>query len=75
LSIPIEQIEIMIGEALLADDFGSKPAGDAEKRAVARRRFETNLTAFQRSVCGSALVRETGSSKLTGVVFLDDHRL
>jgi len=52
-----EEIEVLIGEALLADDFGAKDASDAERRAVARRWFEANLGAFRMLVCGSAALR------------------
>jgi hypothetical protein len=55
---PLPRIELIIGEALLEDDFGSKPAGDEEKRAIARRWFESNLASFQRLICASAVVRE-----------------
>ena len=57
------EIEILIGEALLADDFGAKDASEAEKRAVARRWFEANLDTFRALVCGSAALRAVFGSK------------
>jgi hypothetical protein len=56
LATPLAQLEIIIGDALLAEEFGSKEHSDAEKRSVARRWFENNLDAFRRQVCGSSTV-------------------
>lgn len=58
LAMSPAEIEIIVGEALLADEFGAKDAGDAEKRKVARRWFENNLPSFRERVCGAELVSE-----------------
>ncbi|MVZ99276.1 hypothetical protein F8568_002510 [Actinomadura sp. LD22] len=54
--LPLNEVEVMIGEALLADGFGAKDANDAEKRLVARRWFQANMEAFRAAVCGSGSV-------------------
>jgi hypothetical protein len=56
LELPLDEIEVMIGEALLADGFGAKDANDAEKRLVARRWFQANMEAFRAAVCASGSV-------------------
>jgi hypothetical protein len=58
LAKSIDEIEVIVGEALLADDFGTKDASEAEKRQVARRWFENNLAAFRAHVCGSEVVKQ-----------------
>lgn len=65
LALPLDEIEIVLGEALLGDEFGAKDASDAEKRRIARRWFEENLASFREHVCGSGLVKEalTGPGK------------
>ena len=54
-----DQIEVMIGEALLADEFGSKDVSDSEKRSIARQWFASNLDRFRDLVCGSDAVRDS----------------
>ncbi|MEU6749381.1 hypothetical protein ABZ914_24425 [Spirillospora sp. NPDC046719] len=56
LELPLDEIEVLIGEALLADAFGAKDANNAEKRLVARRWFQANMEAFRAAVCGSGAV-------------------
>ena len=54
-----DHIEAMIGEALLADEFGSKGVSDAEKRSIARNWFTDNLDRFRDLLCGSHAVRDS----------------
>ncbi|MFF3863377.1 hypothetical protein [Streptomyces sp. NPDC002209] len=42
-TMALDWAELVIGEVLLADDFGSKEPSENEKRAVARRWFDSNL--------------------------------
>src|SRR3972149_2262987 len=57
LQMSTDELDLIIGETLLAKEFGSKPASNAEKRAMARRWFEGNLDRFRNAVCPNALVR------------------
>ncbi|MFF3863288.1 hypothetical protein [Streptomyces sp. NPDC002209] len=56
-TMALDEAELVIGEALLADDFGSKEPSENEKRAVARRWFDSNLPKLRNLICGSAAVR------------------
>jgi len=46
LAKPLDEIEVMIGEALLGDEFGAKESSEAEKPRVARR-WPDNLAALR----------------------------
>jgi hypothetical protein len=57
LSLPVEDIEQLIGAALLAETFGSKEPSNQEMRATARRWFAANLPGIRSLVCESAVIR------------------
>ncbi|MER7623831.1 hypothetical protein [Streptomyces sp. NPDC126503] len=58
-----DELDLIIGAALLADDFGAKDYSESEKRAAARRWFRANLAEFRSLVCGNEAVNRAFSSK------------
>lgn len=58
LSKSNEEMDLIIGESLLGEGFGSKPASDSEKLEAAKNWFESNLNRFKNAVCPNPLVRE-----------------
>ncbi|MET7367600.1 hypothetical protein ABZS61_17430 [Streptomyces sp. NPDC005566] len=46
-----DDLELIFGEALLADEFGAKDQSDGEKRAAARRWFQAQLSGLRTLVC------------------------
>jgi hypothetical protein len=61
LALPLDQIEIVIGEALLAGELGSKDASDEQKRSVAQRWFARNLDTLRTLVCDSGALKKTAA--------------
>lgn len=53
LSLPTRDLDIMLGEALTAGEFGAKDLSDTEKEAVARRWLTTELDRIHDAICGS----------------------
>jgi hypothetical protein len=56
LDMSAAELDLVIGESLLAGQFGSKPASDTEKQALARRWFEINQDRFRNAVCPNPIV-------------------
>src|SRR5438477_407185 len=56
LSLQADDLDLLIGDELLKDEFGAKPASDSEKRLAANRWFTNNLATFRTGVCTSHLV-------------------
>ncbi|MEU5069179.1 hypothetical protein AB0G95_34630 [Streptomyces virginiae] len=51
LSLSQDELELIIGAALLADEFGAKDQSDGERRAAARRWFLAQLSSLRALVC------------------------
>jgi hypothetical protein len=62
LSKSTGELEIMLGEALVADEFGAKDLTKAEKQATARRWFALHLGEFRQAVCTSQIRTKIFSS-------------
>jgi len=45
------EIDLIIGEAILSQTFGAKPQSDDEKRALARNWFVAHLPVFANAIC------------------------
>ena len=48
-----DELDIMLGDALVAEEFGAKDLTDVEKQATARRWFVSNLGRFRQAICDS----------------------
>ncbi|WP_157661003.1 hypothetical protein [Burkholderia ubonensis] len=46
-----DEIDLIIGEAILSQTFGAKPQSDNEKRALAREWFVAHLPVFANAIC------------------------
>jgi hypothetical protein len=57
LDLSQDEIDALIGDALLADEFGAKPASAAEKRQAARLWFQSNLGKIRTAVCPNLFVK------------------
>ncbi|MFF3340366.1 hypothetical protein [Streptomyces flavidovirens] len=57
-----DELDLVLGEVLLADGFGAKDPSDSEKRAAARRWFQANLAGFRALICGNTAVKLALSS-------------
>ncbi|MET8682527.1 hypothetical protein ABZW18_34510 [Streptomyces sp. NPDC004647] len=55
LDLPERQLDVMLGEALTAEEFGKRDYSDIERQAVARRWLTANLGRIRSAVCGPAL--------------------
>lgn len=53
LDLPTWQLDVMLGEALTAGDFGARDQTDIEKQAIARNWLTANLDPMREAVCGS----------------------
>jgi hypothetical protein len=53
LDLPTWQLDVMLGEALTAGEFGSRDLTDIEKQSAARRWLSANLDRIRDAVCGS----------------------
>ena len=49
-----DELDLIMGEALVADEFGAKDLSDVEKRATAKRWFGAHITDFQQAICVSS---------------------
>jgi hypothetical protein len=60
-----DEIDYMMGEALLRDELGSKDFSKEEKQSTGRRWFEMNINAMRLAICADPLIREAafGSDK------------
>ncbi len=58
LDLPTWQLDVMLGEALTAEEFGAKDLSDTEKQAASRRWLTANLDRLRGAVCGSRLKGE-----------------
>ena len=58
-----DELDLMLGEALTADDFGAKDLSDIEKQATARRWFTLHLKDFQHALCISPIRTKIFSAK------------
>jgi hypothetical protein len=56
------ELEIMMGEALVADEFGAKDLTNVEKQATARRWFAAHLSEFREALCVSPIRTEIFSA-------------
>jgi hypothetical protein len=52
-----DELDLVIGRYLLADQLGSKPVADAEAKAAAGRWLASNMARFRQGVCGHAIVQ------------------
>jgi hypothetical protein len=57
LEMPVSQLDLMIGDALVAEEFGAKDLTDAEKQATARRWFDSRLEDFRHAICVASPLR------------------
>ena len=57
LDVPENELDLLIGEALVAEEFGAKELSEAEKRATARRWFDLHLAEFQHAICVESSLR------------------
>ena len=55
LDAPENELDLLLGEALVADEFGAKDLSEAEKQAVAQRWFNAHLADFRHAICESQL--------------------
>jgi hypothetical protein len=53
LDLPTWQLDVMLGEALTAGEFGAKDLSDIEKQTAARRWLSVNLDRMRDAICGS----------------------
>lgn len=53
LDLPTWQLDVMLGEALTAGEFGARDLTDIEKQSAARRWLTANLDRIRDAVCGS----------------------
>lgn len=58
LQMSSDELDLIIGESLLEDEFGSKPVSNAEKRSVALNWFRDNINRFHEAICTSAFMRQ-----------------
>lgn len=57
LDAPADELDLLLGEALVADEFGAKDLSDAEKQAAARRWFNAHLEEFRHAICVASPLR------------------
>jgi hypothetical protein len=57
LSLSEAELDLRLGDALYADDFGAKPATDADRRRRAEHWFASQLGEFRHAVCGQPFVK------------------
>jgi len=57
LGLTASELELMLGDALVADEFGAKDLSAAERRAAARRWFNAHLQDFREAICVSSPLR------------------
>jgi hypothetical protein len=50
-AMPEDEIDLIVGTALLRDTLGSKPLSDAEKRTIGKNWFRANLDVLARVIC------------------------
>jgi hypothetical protein len=50
-----DEIDLILGEELVADEFGAKDLTDVEKQATGRRWFASHLGEFRQALCGSSI--------------------
>ena len=60
-----DELDLLLGEALVADEFGAKDLSDVEKRAAARRWFDAHVKEFQHAVCTSSIRTKIFAPKKT----------
>lgn len=51
-----DELDLLIGGALLAEGFGAKDPSDSDRRVAARRWFQANLSEFRALICGNQAV-------------------
>lgn len=57
LDAPDDELDLLLGEALVADEFGAKDLSDTEKRAAGRRWFDAHLAEFRQAICVDSPLR------------------
>lgn len=57
LAKSVDDLDLEIGRALLADELGSKKVSDRELRSTARRWLESNIDNFRYAICGNEIVQ------------------
>ena len=57
LSLSEAELDLRLGDALYADDFGAKDPTDADKRRRAEHWFASQLGEFERAVCAQGVVK------------------
>jgi hypothetical protein len=57
LDAPDDELDLLLGEALVADEFGAKDLSDTEKRAAGRRWFDAHLAEFRHAICVESPLR------------------
>jgi len=63
LTLSDADLDLRLGEALYADDFGAKAPTDADKRRRAEHWFDAQRTRLQQAVCTHPFVKNYVSSK------------
>lgn len=58
LEMSTDQLDIILGEALVRDEFGAKDRSDVEKRTTAQRWLSFNLDKLRIALCSSSPVRK-----------------
>ncbi|MEV5433187.1 hypothetical protein [Streptomyces sp. NPDC052701] len=51
-----DELDLVIGGALLAEGFGGKDPSDSDRRVAARRWFQANLSQFRELICGNQTI-------------------
>jgi hypothetical protein len=57
LDVPSSELDLIIGEAVVAGEFGAKDLTDAEKQSTARAWLEVHRKEFRRAICVDSPVR------------------
>ena len=63
LSLTEQELDMRLGEALCADDFGAKDLTDADKRRRAENWFSARKGQFQKAVCSDSFVQNYVQNK------------
>ena len=58
-----DELDLLLGEALVADEFGAKDLSNVEKQATARRWFQSHVNEFKEAVCVSSIRTKVFAAK------------
>lgn len=63
LDLSAQQLDVLLGEALYADDFGAKEPSESDKRRRGENWFAAQTAQLQQAVCGHAAVQRYVTNK------------